>query len=81
MEEFLTAEEARNIAQHSIDTSNLNKLKDINEGIKVACSMNHFYIYVYTTLSTSVINHLKNRGYSIEDLSSQKDGACFKINW
>ncbi len=81
MEEFLNAEEARNIAQHSIDTSNLNKLKDIDEAIKLACSMNHFYIYEHRTLSTSVINHLKNRGYSIEDLSSQKDGACFKINW
>jgi hypothetical protein len=81
MEEFLTAEEARNITQHTLDESNLNRLKSIEERIKLACSKKMFYIYEYSTLSTSVINHLKNRGFGMEHLSSQREGACFKISW
>jgi len=81
MEQQLTAEEARRMAQHSLDTSNLNRLKGIEEDIKYACSKNEFHIYEYSTLSSSVVNHLRNRGFGVQDLSSQKEGVIFKISW
>jgi hypothetical protein len=77
----LTATEARKISQETLDTSNLNRLEAIDESIKLACSKNEFHIYEYNILSVSVINHLKNRGFGIDDLGSQKDGVCFKISW
>ena len=80
-ESFLTADEARKVSQHTSGPTNLNQLKSIDENIKLACSVNQFYIYEYITLSTSVINHLKNRGFSIENLSSQREGTCYKITW
>lgn len=83
MEEIkITASEARKIAEESINTSNLNTLKTIENDINCACLNNEFHIYYYNDyFSNSVINHLKNRGFQIEDLSTQREGACFKISW
>lgn len=82
MEEIkITAAEARKISENSVDEANLNKLKLIENEINHACSENKFCIYEYRDLSISVINHLKNRGFQVENLSSQREGTCFKISW
>jgi len=79
--EFITATEARKKAEEKIDTSNKSILESIEKAIKLDSSEGSLQTFVYTALSTSVINHLKNRGFSIEDFSSQKDGAMYKITW
>jgi hypothetical protein len=82
MEELkITAQEARKIAQLSIDSSNMYILSDIEKSINETCLKNQFCIYEYRHLSISVINHLKNRGFKVEDLGSQREGECFKISW
>jgi hypothetical protein len=77
----ITASEARKISENSIDENNLNRLKLIEKEINRACSENKFCTYVYSDLSISVINDLKNREFQVENLSSQREGTCFKISW
>lgn len=79
--EFITAAEARKNADEKIDTSNKAILESIEKAIKLDSSEGSLQTFVYIPLSTSVINHLKNRGFSIEDLSSQREGAMWKIKW
>jgi|688.fasta_scaffold2333836_2 hypothetical protein len=77
----ITATEARKISEESIDSANKTRLASIENSIKVACKINKFNIYEYSDLSISVINHLKNRGFQVENLSSQREGTCFNISW
>ena len=77
----ITAAQARKISANSIGENNLNRLKLIEKEINRACSENKFYTYEYSDLSISVINNLKNRGFQVENLSSQGEGICFKISW
>lgn len=78
---FITAAEARKKAEEKIDTSNKAILESIEKAIKLDSSDGSLQTFVYTSLSNSVINHLNNRGFEVEDLSSQREGSMYKITW
>ena len=77
----MTATEARKIAEEKIDTSNKAILESIEKAIKLDSSEGSLQTFIYTELSTSVFNHLKNRGFVIDNLSSQREGIMYKISW
>ena len=55
-------------------TESLNK-------ILVALDDDERYVYVYKYLEEKVVSILQNRGFSVENCCSQKDGDAFKITW
>lgn len=82
MDNNLTAKWARETALSKISTKDSIVLEEIEKRIREAVNDGLMYVYFYAPISTKITEELRiNRGFVLEDLSSQKDGPCYKINW
>ena len=79
--EYMTAAEAKKISEEIKDTSNHAILESIENSIKLDSSEGNSQTFIYVELSTSVFNHLRTRGFVIDNLSSQREGIIYKISW
>jgi len=77
----ITAQEARIKTDSVISAEDKYILNAIDNCIKKACDEGQYHIWYNEKLSDIVLTDLKNHGFDIEDLSSNDEGNCFKINW
>jgi len=75
------ADELRRISLNSRKETNRAQLTDvINECTERAKSDKNDCFY-YKALSDTTQKFLISEGYEVQNLSSQRDGTCFKISW
>lgn len=82
MDSQITAKWARETAQSKISTKDSIVLEEIESRIRKEVSNGFMYLYYYGPISSKVSEELRiNRGFVLENLSTQREGTCYKINW
>ena len=82
MDNMINAKWAREEATSKVSTKDSIILEEIEKRIREAVNDGFMYVYFYAPISSKVSEELRmKRGFTLENLSSQKDGVCYKINW
>ncbi len=82
MDNTVNAKWAREVSASKITTKDSIVLEEIEKIIREAVNDGLMYVYFYAPISPKISKELRmERGFVLENLSSQKDGVCYKINW
>lgn len=81
MDEKITAEWARKQSDIEINKTIENQLEKCELAIIDATSRGEGKCFVYFTMIRGTGDELRRRGFEVIDLSSQKDGEAYQINW
>jgi hypothetical protein len=82
MDNTVNAKWAREVATTKVTTKDSIVLEEIDKRIREAVNDGLMCVYFYAPISTKISEELRmKRGFGVEDLTSQKDGFCYKINW
>lgn len=81
MKTRITASEARKIAENSISSRDEDTLNNIEDCITINISKGNTKCYYCKSMSEIVLKNLVDRGFFIDNLSSQKEGICYLIKW
>lgn len=74
---MITANEARLKAQ-KYELIDLNK---VTAAIEAAASKGEYYIHYNKTLPEAVLKRLKEKGFTTQNISTQRDGSYCTIRW
>lgn len=80
MEKLLSAAEAKAMTEQSIDNLTSQKMVEINSEIRTAIDKGEFSISGDGTLTTTIIEKLRNMGYKVKN-DSQYNESFWSISW
>lgn len=82
MREFVTAKtiKARQDAK-SKELEDAQMLRLFDEIYNSSENGDAYYTFIYEQITPSNLKKLKDLGFSVDNLSDFRDGACFKISW
>lgn len=80
MEKLLSAAEAKAMTEQNIDNLTSQKMVEINSEIRTAIDKGKFSISGDGTLTTTVIEKLRNMGYKVKN-DSQYNESFWSISW
>lgn len=76
-----SSEELRRISFNSRNEIAKAQLTDVLKECTQRAKLGHNECFYYESLTNYTRNYLLEQGYTIKDLSSQRDGKCYKISW
>lgn len=78
---MLTAKEARELAESSISDETEEQLRLAEKCINDAATKGYTQCWYYSWLCNQAVKKLEEAGYSVKNISSQKEGITFQIGW
>ena len=76
-----TAQEAREKSERQISSAAKSELNEIEQKVIKAIEKGEMEVFVDGWISERALHFLKDLGYKITPLPSQRDGDCTKITW
>jgi hypothetical protein len=80
-ERYLTAEQAKLIAQQSLEEIKNINLDNILKIINKEAKNGNMKVNYYTEIPKIAYDELIKLGYKIKDNYNQRDGYCYTISW
>lgn len=78
MNEF-TAKDALALTEAALQTDSCYEV--LINVIKKAAQSGERSVYFYSNIPEHVMDNLREKGFKVDDLWSQRDGVCYLINW